>query len=48
MLANVNAMARLGYLYLHGGNWDGQQIVSRSYVALSTKPYSRICRSITR
>ena len=39
MLANVNAMARLGYLYLHGGNWDGHQIVSRSHVALSTKPY---------
>jgi len=39
MLANVEAMARLGYLYLHGGNWDGNQIVSRTYVALSTRPY---------
>lgn len=37
--ANVNAMARLGYLFLHGGNWNGLQIVSKSFVALATKPY---------
>ena len=43
MLANVNAMARLGYVYLRRGSWDGRQIVSSSYVGLSTGPYfSRI------
>ena len=39
MSANVNAMARLGYLFLNGGNWNGRQIVSSSFVATSTKPY---------
>ncbi|MBN2305634.1 MAG: serine hydrolase [Anaerolineae bacterium] len=29
-------MARLGYLYLNQGTWDGQQIVSREWVASST------------
>ena len=36
--ASVNAMARLGCLFLHGGSWNGLQIVSRSFVALATKP----------
>jgi CubicO group peptidase (beta-lactamase class C family) len=31
--ANVDAMARLGYLYLREGQWDGRQIVPRSFVA---------------
>ena len=26
MLANVDAMARLGLLFLHSGDWDGRQI----------------------
>lgn len=30
--ANVDAMARIGYLYLRGGEWDGQQIIPRSFV----------------
>jgi CubicO group peptidase (beta-lactamase class C family) len=38
MLANVDAMARLGLLFPHGGNWDGRQILSRSYVELATVP----------
>jgi CubicO group peptidase (beta-lactamase class C family) len=25
-------MARIGYLYLHGGNWDGKQIIPSSWV----------------
>jgi CubicO group peptidase (beta-lactamase class C family) len=29
-------MARLGYLYLNGGNWNGKQIVSREWVETST------------
>ena len=39
MRANVDTMARLGYLYLNGGNWNGRQIVSSSFVSLSTSSY---------
>ena len=31
-------VARLGYLYLHGGEWNGKQIVPRDWVAMSTTP----------
>jgi CubicO group peptidase (beta-lactamase class C family) len=30
--ANVNAMARLGYLYLRGGAWNGQRIIPEEFV----------------
>ena len=30
--ANVDAMARIGYLYLRGGKWDGLQIIPQSFV----------------
>ena len=30
-------MARFGYLYLKGGSWNGRQIVSREWVAESTR-----------
>ncbi len=30
--ANVDATARLGYLYLHGGEWNGKQIIPKSFV----------------
>ena len=30
--ANVDAMARIGYLYLRGGRWKGQQIIPQSFV----------------
>ena len=38
--ANVNAMARIGYLYLHGGSWNGKQIIPKSFVdrACTTVP----------
>jgi CubicO group peptidase (beta-lactamase class C family) len=38
---NVTArdMAKLGYLYLQGGAWDGQQILSPEWVAQSTTPH---------
>lgn len=29
-------MARLGYLYLHGGSWQGKQVISERWVKLST------------
>ncbi|GJM44370.1 MAG: hypothetical protein DHS20C21_12120 [Gemmatimonadota bacterium] len=31
--ADVDAMARLGYLYLRGGEWDGLRILPTSFVA---------------
>jgi len=34
--ANVNAMARIGYLYLHGGKWDGKRILPKDFVAKAT------------
>ncbi|HEU4746461.1 MAG TPA: serine hydrolase, partial [Anaerolineales bacterium] len=30
-------MAKLGFLWLHGGQWEGQQIVSREWVRLSSQ-----------
>jgi CubicO group peptidase (beta-lactamase class C family) len=30
--ANVDAMARIGYLYLRRGKWNGQQIIPQSFV----------------
>jgi hypothetical protein len=29
-------VAKIGYLYLHGGNWEGKQIVPADWVAMST------------
>ncbi len=31
-------VARIGYLYLHGGEWNGQRIVPRDWVAMSISP----------
>ena len=36
--ANVNAMARLGYLYLQKGKWKDEQIIPASFVELCSKP----------
>ena len=32
-------LARLGYLYLHQGSWNGQQIVSSSWIEASTRSH---------
>lgn len=32
-------LAKIGYLYLHDGLWDGKQIVSNDWVKESLKPY---------
>ncbi|NNF39465.1 MAG: serine hydrolase [Gemmatimonadetes bacterium] len=31
-------LARIGYLFLRGGEWDGRQVVSREWVEASTAP----------
>lgn len=31
-------LARIGYLFLRGGQWNGKQIVSRAWVEASTSP----------
>lgn len=36
--ADVDAMARLGYLYLRGGAWQGQRIVAQSFVDRVRRP----------
>jgi CubicO group peptidase (beta-lactamase class C family) len=33
-------MARFGFLYLNGGQWDGTQVIPQDYVAASTRKQS--------
>lgn len=35
-------MAKLGYLYLHGGKWDGRQLVSEEWVRTSMEPHASV------
>jgi CubicO group peptidase (beta-lactamase class C family) len=34
-------MAKFGYLYLHGGEWDGEQVVPAGWVETSTREHIR-------
>lgn len=36
---NGDDLAKIGYLYLHGGSWNGEQIVSKDWVEKSLTPY---------
>ena len=36
--ANVEALSRFGYLFLHDGNWNGKLVLPASYVRQSTSP----------
>lgn len=38
MQSNCHDMARFGLLYLRGGEWDGQQVVSEAFVAEAVAP----------
>jgi CubicO group peptidase (beta-lactamase class C family) len=40
----VHDLARLGYLYLHKGNWNGKQIISSDWVARSTAVHANTGR----
>jgi CubicO group peptidase (beta-lactamase class C family) len=40
MRMSARDFARFALLYLHGGNWDGKQIVPAQWVADSTHPWS--------
>ncbi|WP_062268730.1 serine hydrolase domain-containing protein [Endozoicomonas arenosclerae] len=42
MKTTARDMARLGYLFLNDGNWNGQQIVPHSYVTAATSPGSSL------
>lgn len=35
-------MAKLGYLYLHNGEWDGRQIVSAHWVETATRAHAKV------
>lgn len=38
ILANVEALSRVGYLYLRQGRWQGQQILTEDFVRGATRP----------
>jgi CubicO group peptidase (beta-lactamase class C family) len=42
VLATCRDHARLGYLYLHQGNWAGRQVLSSTYVAEAIRPSQSI------
>lgn len=45
IVANANAMARVGLLYLRKGMWKDQRIVTEASIALATKPRPEIASS---
>jgi CubicO group peptidase (beta-lactamase class C family) len=40
--ANVDAMAKIGYLYLRRGRWKGEQIIPESFIDIVSKPFPKI------
>jgi CubicO group peptidase (beta-lactamase class C family) len=42
--ANVDAMARFGYLWLRGGEWNGEEILPRAFVRMAPRPVPAVTR----
>lgn len=40
--ANIDALARIGYLYLRGGKWKENQIIPEEFVEMCGKPDSKV------
>ena len=40
--ANVDAMARIGYLYLREGHWNGKQLIPREFVKAASRPVKSV------
>lgn len=40
--ANANALARVGYLYLRNGEWNGKRLLPAEYIAEATRPAASI------
>lgn len=39
MSMSAENLARLGWLYANGGNWNGRQLISKKYIAYATVPH---------
>jgi CubicO group peptidase (beta-lactamase class C family) len=48
IIANINAMARVGLLMLNHGNWKGRQLIPSAYVADVTRPHADVARTTLR
>lgn len=44
--ASVDVMARIGYLFLREGVWEGQQLLSKSFVKTVQKPRPEVANAI--
>jgi CubicO group peptidase (beta-lactamase class C family) len=40
--ANVDAMARVGYLYLRGGQWEGKRLLPADFVVAASRPQKEL------
>lgn len=40
--ASVDAMARVGYLYLREGHWNGKQLIPRDFVKAASRPVKSV------
>ena len=40
--ANIEALARLGYLYLRQGRWQGEQIITKEFVMMAGQPITSV------
>ena len=44
--ASVDAMARIGYLFLRRGEWNGQRLLSESFVDSVSKPRAEVANTV--